>query len=46
MKTTVGAILEPNLAENRLDWLYYLAGNPQTAPTIFSLFSEYFFIII
>ena len=32
-----------NLGENGLDWLCYLAGNFQTAPTIFFIFSGYFF---
>ena len=27
--------IKPNLGENGLDWLFYLVGNFQTAPTIF-----------
>jgi hypothetical protein len=27
--------IQPTLSENGLDWLCYLAGNSQTAPTIF-----------
>jgi hypothetical protein len=30
------------LGENELDWLCYLAGNFQTAPTNFFIFSGYF----
>ena len=36
--------IQPNLGENGLDWLCYLAGNFQRAPTIFFIFSEYFFL--
>ena len=43
LKTIVGAVweqpIQPNLSGNGLDWLYYLAGNSQTAPTIFFKFS-------
>ena len=35
-----------NLSGNGLDWLCYLAGNSQTAPTIFFKFSGYIFLII
>jgi len=35
-----------NLSGNGLDWLCYLAGNSQTAPTIFFKFSGYVFLII
>ena len=34
--------IQSNLGENGLDWLSYLAGNFQTAPTIFFIFSGYF----
>ena len=33
--------IQPNLGESGLDWLSYLAGNFQTAPTIFFIFSGY-----
>jgi hypothetical protein len=36
--------IQPNLGENGLDWLCYLAGNFQTAPRIFFIFSGYFFL--
>ena len=32
------------MGQNGLDWLCYLAGNFQTAPTIFFIFSGYFFL--
>ena len=35
--------IHPNLCENGLDWLCYLAGNSQTAPSIFFKFSGYIF---
>ena len=35
--------IQPNLGEKGLDWLCYLAGNSQTAPTnFFQTFSIYF----
>ena len=56
LKKIVGAVLElpakiaqpiqPNLGGNGLDWLCYLAGNSQTAPTIFFKLSVYLFLII
>ena len=36
--------IQPNLRENGLDWLCYLASNFQTAPTIFFIFSGCFFL--
>ena len=36
--------IQPNLGENWPDWLCYLAGNFQTAPTIFFIFSAYLFL--
>ena len=39
-------IIQPNLSGNGLNWLCYLAGNSQTAPTIFFKFSGYVFLII
>ena len=39
------AEIQPNLSGNGLDWLCYLAGNFQTALTIFLKFSGYFFKI-
>ena len=38
--------IQPNLSGNGLDWLCYLFGNSQTAPTIFFKFSGYIFLII
>ena len=38
--------IQPNLDENGLDWLCYSAGNFQTAPMIFFIFSGYFFWMI
>ena len=32
------------MGENGLDWLHYLAGNFQTAPTIFSYIQDTFFL--
>ena len=36
--------IQPNLGENGLEWLCYLAGTFQTAPTIFFIFSGYIFL--
>ena len=38
--------IQPNLGENGLDWLCYLAGNFQVAPTIFFHIFRIFFCII
>ena len=38
--------IQPNLGENGLDCLCYLAGNFQTAPTIFFRSSAYIFFMI
>ena len=50
MKKVMGAIwelpIQPNLGENGLDWLWFLAGNSQMAPTIFFIFSANFLYII
>ena len=35
--------IKPNLGENGLDWLCYLAGKFKTAHTIFFIFSGFFF---
>ena len=48
MKKIMGAVWElpakyPISTQIGLDWLCYLAGNSQTAPTIFFIFSGYFF---
>ena len=37
--------IQPNLRENGLDWLCYLSGNFQTTPTIFFIFSGFFFFL-
>ena len=39
-------LIQPNLSEDWLDWLCYLAGNSQMAPTIFFKLSVYIFLII
>ena len=36
--------IQSNLGENGLDWLGYLAGNFQTAPTIIFIFSGYLLV--
>ena len=44
LKNIVGAVwelLSADLGGNGLDWLCYLAGNSQTAPTIFFKLSAY-----
>ena len=56
LKTIVGAVWvlhakwhsqsTPIFTKIGLDWLCYLAGNSQTAPTIFFKFSGYFSLII
>ena len=38
--------IQPISIQIGLDWQWYLAGNSQTAPTIFSKFSRYNFLII
>ena len=51
MKKIVGAVtcliaqpIQPNLGENGLDWLCYLAGKFQMAPTVFFILSGHFFL--
>ena len=53
LKKIVGAVwdlpaqpIQPISTQIGPDWLCYLAGNSQTAPTIFSKFSAYIFLII
>ena len=36
--------IQPNLGENGLDWLCYLAGNFQMAPTIFFSYFQNIFL--
>ena len=36
--SNVAQPIQPNLGENGLDWLCYLAGNFQTTPKIFYIF--------